>query len=304
MVGAQTGVLMSIRGGVYRVHSGSMVIDASVRGKLKQQRRTQLVVGDRIVLACQEDGSYTIEDREGRRNELRRRTPGGARGTRIVAANIDQILVVASLRNPDWDFQLIDRFLAVAEANHIPAVLVVNKIDLEGDPAEVVDLYRHAGYRVLLSSVRNDIGIGDLRAVVRKKISVFTGSTGVGKSSLVQAIEPGLTLRIGEVSERAKVGRHTTVGAEMFPLTGGGFLVDTPGLRDVGLWALEPAEVVAAFPEFSVYSGQCRFDDCRHVEEPSCAVVAALHAGEIAGSRLTSYRRFLDEAKQASKHWE
>lgn len=298
------GTLMSIRGGVYTVHSKSGMVEASLRGKLKQQGRSQVVVGDIVRLQQQDDGAHTIEGREDRRNVLRRRTPGRSKGVRIVAANLDEILVVGSVREPDWNWHLIDRFLAVAEANDIPPVLVINKADLDDRVDELAALYRRIGYHVIVTSTRDRRGIDELRRLVAGRVSLFTGSSGVGKSSLVKAVEPGLCIRIGAVSEKAGTGRHTTVAAEMFPLAGGGFVVDTPGLRDVGLWALSPAEVVAAFPELAEFAAGCRFDDCRHVDEPGCEVVRACERGRVAESRMASYRTFLEEAERSARHWE
>lgn len=304
MVERLEGTLLSLRGGVYRVFTDAGSIEASLRGKLKQEGHAQLVVGDIVRLQVQQDGSYTVEGRLERRNVLRRRTPGRTKGVRMIASNIDQILVVASVQRPEWDHQLTDRFLAVSEANHIPPVLVINKADLDADADSLSVPYRRAGYQVLVTSIKTGQGVLELRSLVERRTSLFTGSTGVGKSSLVNAIEPELAVRIGEISEKAQVGRHTTVSAEMYPLSVGGFVVDTPGLRDVGLWALDPTEVVAAFPDFSEYAAHCRFDDCRHLQEPDCAVIAACEKGEIAETRLSSYRKFLEEARQASRHWE
>ncbi len=295
------GIVASMVGGSYRVFTDSDVVEASLRGRLKQSGNRQIVVGDTVTLERQPDGAVTIESRLERRSELRRRTPGRSRGTRMVAANVDRIFVVGSAKQPDWDDHLIDRFLAVAEVNHIPPVIVITKADLDPNASALGAIYEKIGYEVLVTSIPQNQSVDDVRARAVGLVSLFTGSTGVGKSSLLNAIEPGLALRTGAVSKKAGMGRHTTVAAEMFNLTGGGFVVDTPGLRDVGLWALEPAEVVAAFPEILRLAVACRFDDCRHLREPDCAVIEASERGEVAASRLRSYRRFLEEAQIAGR---
>lgn len=294
------GTVLSILGGRYDVLSGDERLDASLRGRFKQESKEQVLVGDRVEVAVQDDGSATIESLLPRTSLLRRRMPGRRRGERYVAANVDQVIVVAAAARPAWDAHLVDRFVVVAEANDIPAVVVINKIDLVDDASMLGKPYAKAGYRVLYTSVQNAVGLDELRAVLHGRVSLFTGTTGVGKSSLLNAIEPGLQLRTAEVSRKAGAGRHTTVSAVMHPLSVGGFVVDTPGLRDVGLWSVDPSEVAQAFPEFAEYAGQCRFDDCRHCEEPSCAVVAASRTGGVDLGRLESYRQLLAEAEESA----
>jgi ribosome biogenesis GTPase len=221
-----------------------------------------------------------------------------------VAANVDQVVVVGAVRMPDWDPYLIDRFIAVAEANHLPVSVVVNKADLDPEAGRCGAPYRAAGYGVLMTSAKTGQGIDDLRATLQHHVSLFTGPTGVGKSSLLNCLVPGLRLRTGEVSPRTHGGRHTTVAAEMHPCTDGGFVVDTPGLRDIGLWGLRPLDVAEAFPDIQDLAGGCRFDNCRHREEPRCAVREAAGAGTLAASRYESYRKMLDEAEAAARPWE
>ena len=295
--------MLSLVGGRYQVVSQGEALTASLRGRVKSQSPEKVLVGDRVSLVVQQDGSATIEGVLPRRSVLQRRSPGRARGIRAVAANVDQVVAVGAARRPDWDAHLMDRFLVVAEANHLPALIVVNKSDLDTDAGAVLEPYRRAGYRTLVTSAERGEGVAALRAELAQRVSLFSGPTGSGKSSLLNAIQPGLKLRTGEVSRRAGAGRHTTVSAEMHALSGGGFVVDTPGLRDIGLWGVAPGEVADAFPEFRRFSGECRFDNCRHVTEPGCAVVAAVATGEIVGERLESYRRLLQEALKAARPW-
>ncbi len=293
--------MLSCVGGRYRVLADGEVCEASVRGRLKRRGRDRVLVGDLVDLAHHPDGSITIEGVHGRRSLLRRRSPGSRRGVRTLAANVEQVVVVGAAARPTWDSRMMDRFTAVAEANGLPVLVVVNKCDLVEDCGELAAPYRAAGYPVLVTSVPLRRGLEALRARLAGRISLLTGPTGVGKSSLLNALHPGLRLRTGDVGERRGVGRHTTVAAEMHPFGDDGFVVDTPGLRDIGLWGLAADEVAAAFPELGAYAGTCRFDDCRHLEEPGCAVVGAAERGDLTQSRLASYRQLLDEALRAGR---
>ena len=293
--------MLSGVGGDYRIFCEGEVIVASLRGRLKRTGRDRVLVGDTVTIEVHPDGSATIEEVTARRSLLRRRTPGKVRGIRLVAANVDQVVVVGSAESPRWNPEAMDRFVVVAEASQLGVLVVVNKADLVEDAGALASTYLAVGYRVVVTSVPEAVGIDALRHELVGKVSLFTGSTGVGKSSLLNAVQPGLQLRTGELS-RSGSGRHTTVAAEMHPLDGGGFVVDTPGLRDIGLWAVDPAEVSAAFPEFSPFISSCRFDDCRHIHEPDCAVAAAAAEGDISEARLRSYRILLEEALEAAEY--
>jgi ribosome biogenesis GTPase / thiamine phosphate phosphatase len=194
---------------------------------------------------------------------------------------------------------MLDRFLVIAAANDLPARIVINKVELTGEPGarERFASYARAGYPLHFTSVKRPIGLDELRAALAGQVSVLTGPSGVGKSSLLNAIHPGLRLRVGEISRSVMKGRHTTVGAEMHPLPGGGFVLDTPGLREIGVWSLRLEELDGCFLEFRPLLGECRFADCRHHVEPGCAVRAAVARGAISQARYESYLKLYEELK-------
>jgi len=277
-------------------------IRAILRGKAKRET-PRVVVGDRVRLEPDAEGEvFGILGVEPRTTILERRVPEG-RGTRPVAANIDEVFVVTATVDPAPIPQLIDRLLVVAEANSIPAAVVVNKVEL--DPGtELIERCRAAGYTVFATSAKTGQGIDQFAAALKGRISVVTGPSGAGKSSLLNAVQPGLKLRIGEISARVRRGKNTTVSAVMLPLDSGGFLVDTPGFSEVGLWGLDPRGLAQCFPEMRVLLGQCRFPDCTHRAEPGCAMTAAAQDGRVAPERLESYRLLLQEVTEEKKDWE
>jgi ribosome biogenesis GTPase len=296
------GTVLERDGSTYRVATPTGEVRAVLRGRSKRNQ-PRVVVGDVVRLEPEPAGElYGIECVEPRRSLLARRTPEG-RGTRAVAANVDQVVVVAAARSPDPVPQLIDRLLVLAEANRIPPSVVINKIDLDPAPA-LAERMRRAGYSVYRTSVKGGEGISELSAALAGRTTVVTGPSGAGKSSLLNAIEPGLRLRTAEVSERIRRGRHTTVSAVMIPLSVGGFLTDTPGFSEVGLWGIEPRDLAQCFPELRPLVDQCRYGDCRHMVEPGCAVRTAVDEGLVAGDRYESYRALLEEIEAMPRDWE
>ena len=300
------GRVLSAAGGVYDVElDDRTVVQASLRGRLKLEQRTgdKVVAGDLVEIE-REGAGATIEAVKPRRTELARRAPGRSRGAKVVVANPDQLVAVFSVTQPVPNPRLLDRFLVTAEVNGLPAVVVANKTDLlsEGGSRAVFAAQESAGYRVLHTSVRTGEGLEELRALLCGNTSVLTGPSGVGKSSLLNAIEPGLSLGVGAVSSAVGKGRHTTVTSRLIPLQCGGYVADTPGLRELGLWEVDATQLADAFPEFREPAGSCRFaPGCSHSHEPGCAVIGAMRKGRIHEERHASYVALLEEIREGEK---
>jgi ribosome biogenesis GTPase len=315
-----SGVVLSGTGGAWQVRTDTgETIEAVLRGRLKKsdsgkrsdgslRRDTvtaaastlKLAVGDDVHLEPAARGeAWAIAEILPRRSKLARRAPGGGFGERIVAANVDQVVIVFAVAKPEPHPRMLDRFLVIAEANDLAARLVVNKIDLvsEAGARDRFLTYERAGYPVHFTSAKTDHGMSGVRAMLTGRRSVLTGPSGVGKSSLLNALFPGAHLRVGAISESVNKGRHTTVGALMLPLpdSGGGYVIDTPGLREIGLWELPARDLDSCFPELRGRRDECRFADCRHIAEPDCAVREAVHAGEISAERYASYLKLREE---------
>jgi ribosome biogenesis GTPase len=300
--GTGRGVVLRGTGGVWVVRTqDGETHEAALRGRLKQSEDTKLAVGDEVIIAPDERGSHwAIEAILPRRSVMARRAPGRAYGERVVAANIDQALIVFAAAKPEPHRRMVDRFLVIAEGNHIAARLVITKIDLVDRAATTATFsdYERAGYPVHFTSTRTREGLEQLHQVLSGRVSTVTGPCGVGKSSVLNALYPGLNLRVGEISESVNKGRHTTVGAYMHPLPDGGYVVDTPGLREVGLWGVPSSELDACFPEFRPFIGTCRFADCSHIVEPGCEVRAAVVGGVVSRERYESYVKLRGEAEE------
>ena len=297
-----TGVVLARTGSTYRVHTDTGEVTAVLRGKLKHRDDDRVVAGDVVDLELQSDGHATISGVRRRKSVLARRAAGERRPrAQPIAANVDQVVVVASVRSPEPSPRFLDRFLVIAAANRIPAVIVLNKVDLDRTALDrLLERYTPAGYQVLATSVRLPEGLAAFRDLLRGRESVLAGQSGVGKSSLLNALDPGLKLRIGEISAKWDTGRHTTRAALVVPLAGGGYVVDTPGLREVGTWGIDPELLAVCFPEFRRFLDQCRFDNCRHLAEPGCAVRDAAEQGAFDADRLVSYQRLYEEVSVPS----
>lgn len=300
---------VSLRGRLKKTDAGRRAGGTLRRDTAAAARsRLKLAVGDRVrVERDVRDHAFAIAEILPRRSRLARRAPGGAHGERVLAANVDQVVVVFAAARPDPHPRMLDRFLVIAEANGLPARIVVNKIDLVGPEvahARFTD-YPRAGYPVHFTSAKQGDGLDVLRRALSGRTSVLTGPSGTGKSSIINALYPGLDLRVGEISASVNKGRHTTVGASLHPLPGegGGFVVDTPGLREVGMWELPVDRLDLCFPEIRVHREQCRFADCRHLAEPDCEVRAAVERGEVSVERYESYLKLLEEIAEQKVEW-
>jgi ribosome biogenesis GTPase len=212
-------------------------------------------------------------------------------------ANLDQLVLVIAVKKPDPSLRKLDRFLAVAERNDLQTIICINKIDLADleKVKEKFQVYTDIGYHVIYTSAKEYVGIEELKACLHDKISVFAGSSGVGKSSLLNAIQPGLGLKVNQVSEATGKGLHTTRYAELIPLAEGGYVADTPGIRGLALFDMEPGELDAYFREIAPLVSECQFSDCTHQHEPKCAVRAAVKDGRISPQRYDSYLRLREE---------
>jgi len=317
---SRQGIVASGTGGVWRVLSDDgKEYEAVMRGRLKKSdagrradgsmrrdtiaaaaARLKLAVGDRVRLERDaESDAWAITEILPRTSRLARRAPGGGKGERVIAANVDQVIVMFAAANPEPHVRMIDRFLVIAEANELAAHVIINKVELVGESAarERFADYERAGYGVHFTSVKQRIGLDTVAQMLAGRISVVSGPSGVGKSSLLNALFPGLGLRVSEISESVNKGKHTTVGAYLHPLPPdvGGAVVDTPGLREIGMWELPVEELDLCFPELRALRGDCRFGNCSHVAEPGCAVRAAVEKHAVSRARYDSYLKLRSE---------
>lgn len=301
-----SGIIVKAQSGFFTVLTDSGVkVICHLRGRLKQRRQDAdlAVIGDRVTLTLQSDGKGMIETVAPRRRVLARRAPtgygrSGQRETardkaQVIIANPDQAVFVFACAQPKPRLGALDRLLVMAAASGLPALICANKVDLTArGPAEAIfGLYPPLGYPVVYTSAATGEGLPELRERLRGQLSVLAGPSGVGKSSLLNALQPGLGLRAQAISRATQKGRHTTVYPELLPLEAGGFVADTPGMRALALWDVEPEELDGYFVEFGPLVARCEFGDCTHLSEPGCAVRQAVAAGRIAPSRYESYCR-------------
>jgi ribosome biogenesis GTPase / thiamine phosphate phosphatase len=288
----QHGLIIKAQSGFFTVETGAGLVVCQLRGKLKQGRAMGDIaaLGDRVEFTLLEDGSGVIERVEERKQALVRLDPRPqGQYQQVLLANADQAVFIFACANPNPKLKMLDRFLVIAEKQRIPILIVANKTDLVENASETFGLYEKIGYRVIYTSVKENRGIEELRSALVKKINAFAGPSGVGKSSLLNTLQPGLGLAVNEISSVMNKGRHTTVTRQMFELDGGGYVADTPGWKSLALWDTEPEEVDAYFPEIAPLVAECQFSDCSHTHEPGCAVRGAVTAGKIHPDRFDSY---------------
>jgi len=295
-------VVLRDEGSSLLVDLGGEAISCVLRKSLRKQagpRRKAVVVGDRVEVEFSAEGAAICAVRE-RRSQLSRPEPGNPRREQILVANVDAVLVVASVRDPEFAPALVDRFLVAAESRELEIGIVLNKIDLdpEGRWQHELALYRSLGYAAMEVSAVTGQGLDAVRSFLARKTTTLLGHSGVGKSSLANRLDPSLKIRTGEVHGTSGQGTHTTTTVSLLRLPWGGYLVDTPGIREFGLWGLAPGDVGLHFREIARHMRECRFNDCMHEQEPGCAVKAAAARGEIAASRLDSYRRMLAAVRE------
>jgi ribosome biogenesis GTPase / thiamine phosphate phosphatase len=305
------GLVIKSQSGFFTVETDQhRAVVCQVRGRLLQERldTDPVAIGDRVRISRQPDGSGMIEEVLPRAHAFTRQRPAPeGRGAeklpdreQVIVANPDQVVFVFACAEPEPRFKMLDRFLIIAEKAGIPPIICANKLDLVGrrKAREMFELYKALGYRVIYTSALTGKGVRRLRRWLHGKLSALTGPSGVGKSSLLNKMQPGLGLAVKTVSEATTKGRHATVASELIALDGGGYVADTPGIRSIGLFNVEPSEIDGYFRDISPYIGECRFTDCRHEDEPGCAVREAVERGDIWWERYESYLRLRDEAEE------
>lgn len=278
--------------------------ECRLRGKFKVsglKSTNPIAVGDRVEFMPEKEdpGKGTIFNIFDRKNYIIRKATNLSRQTHILAANLDQVIVMATLAEPKTSTGFIDRLLVTCEAYSLPAVVVFNKYDLiqssetTDELKRLMEIYSGIGYRCLYTSAANGTNIGEFADLLNKKTSLLAGHSGVGKSSLINAIEPGINLKVQDISSAHLKGKHTTTFAEMIPLSGGGYIIDTPGIKEFGLVDFKPEELCHFFPEMRDLFNRCRFDNCTHLNEPGCEVKAYVNKGKISESRYANYLNML-----------
>lgn len=298
------GLVIKNTGSWYLVKTdeGSLV-ECKIKGnfRLRGIKSTNpVVVGDRVQIICNEEGTAFISEIEERKNYIVRRSPNLSKQSHILAANLDQCLLVVTVKYPETTTIFIDRFLATAEAYRIPVTLLFNKIDRYDEDDErlmegLINLYSYIGYPCYRISATSGDGIDDVRGVVAGKITLLSGHSGVGKSTLINTLLSEEVQKTAEISDSHHKGIHTTTFSEMFPVADGGYIIDTPGIKGFGSFDMDIEEVGHYFPEIFKYSSHCKYGNCTHRNEPGCAVIKAVEEHYISESRYTSYLNMLDD---------
>lgn len=293
-----TGLVLKTTGSHYRVKMPSGdIVDCTIRGKLRLKgvkTTNPVTVGDFVRVEQSSKGSGLITAVVPRRNYIIRKSTNLSRESHIIAANLDQAVLVVTIEYPETQLGFIDRYLVTAEAYSIPAVMVFNKVDLLNDTGldrlnRYISIYEPIGYKCLTVSAQTGYNMHLFRELIQGKTSLVSGNSGVGKSTLVNAVEPGLKLKTNTISSAYLTGKHTTTFSEMFELNIGGYIIDTPGIKGFGLISIERSELYHFFPDIFKLSSECKYHNCKHIHEPSCAVVEAARQGIISPSRYLNY---------------
>jgi ribosome biogenesis GTPase len=295
------GTVIEVAAGLYTVKAEAGRYVCTLRKSLRDEHSgygNMLAVGDEVMISHNGHERAVVDAILPRRSALARPDPFNKFKQQVIVANTDQLLIVASWRNPAFWPELVDRYLIAALRHNLTPVLVINKVDIAEDRWEldaIVEAYHAAGFRVILTSAVEGQGLDELRAVLRGKTTALAGLSGVGKSSLLSAAEPGLNLRVGDISDRRHEGRHTTTQVTLHALADGGFVADTPGIREFGLAGLKKSDLALYYPEFAEPGSRCEYANCSHTREPWCAVKSAMRAGRLSRMRLESYWKILQE---------
>lgn len=305
------GVVIRALGHHYEVETDDGIRTCRVRGRLLQERSrdtTLVAVGDRVEIVPEGKRKGLIDSVDERDSVLSRQRPGANRPAEdVILANPDQVLVVFAAAEPAPHTRMLDRFLVIAEANELPVIICVNKIDLTGlDKARsIFGVYEELGYPLLYASVAEGVGLHELHELLEDRLTAVTGPSGVGKSALINSLHPGLNLRVGDLREFESKGQHTTRSAQLIRLPFGKetYIADTPGIRELGLYEIEPASLAFYFIEMKPFIHDCRFPNCTHTHEPECAVRAAVERGDISPERYESYLRVLDGEDLQLEEW-
>lgn len=292
--GSTAGLVVRAQSGYFDVETEHGLLVARVRGRETQGSRSRdlIALGDRVQLELLDDGTAMIEHIEPRSRTLARKSPG-REIEQVLVANLDQALFVFSCFDPEPNLRLLDRLLVTTEEQQIPTLICANKIDLSGMKLARLyfEMYEKAGYPVFYVSARTGKGVRPLRKALGGRLSVFAGPSGAGKTSLLNAIQPDLGLRVGEISAGTRKGKHTTVVPKLVRLKSGGYVADTPGIKAFALWDIEPEELDGYFREIKPLVANCAFSDCTHMHEPDCAVIQAVEDGRVHPERYDSYQR-------------
>ena len=298
----KTGRVIESTGSWYKVKIGSDIVSSRLPGKFRLDKKevtNPITVGDKVDLEINKDGSGNIQKIHDRDNYITRQATHGKRGEHILVSNLDQAFVIQSIRQPKLNEGFINRFLVTCEAYDVTPGIIINKMDLakKGDYEFVQDLkdvYSSLGYPVYTCSIEDEDSIEKLKTIFKDKISAFIGPSGVGKTSILNTIDPEYNLKVGEISSSSNKGKHTTTFARLIPLNIGGYVADTPGIREFGLVNIEDWELSLYFPEMLEPREQCKFNTCTHIHEPGCGVIKAFEEGEIDPNRYHSYISMLE----------